>query len=159
IATGALLGAPAHAAAGNPAEAFVQQNIDKGYVILNSTTLSDMDRRAQFRAFMLGLTDIKRIGLFTLGRYANGAAQADISAFQDALTDYAIAVYESRLSKYKGQTLKVTGSTMRAPDDVIVNTDVINPNNANAPVIHAAFRVRKDAQGHDIVTDIQVEGI
>src|SRR5690349_16810183 len=56
------------APAANPAESFVQQNIDKGYEILNSTTLSDEQRRAQFRDFMLSLTDARRIGMFTLGQ-------------------------------------------------------------------------------------------
>jgi len=100
-------GAPARAAAANSTEAFIQQNIDKGYAILNNAQLSDADRRTQFRNFMLALTDTKRIGAFTLGQYANSASKADVEAFSNAFTDYAVAVYESRLSKYKGQTLKV----------------------------------------------------
>src|SRR5262249_55545446 len=100
------LASPARAAAANPAETFVQQNIDKGYGILNNARLSDTDRRGQFREFMLALTDTKRIGMFTLGQYANSAPKGDVDAFENAFTDYAVAVYESRLSKYKGQTLK-----------------------------------------------------
>jgi len=151
---------PTRAAAANPAEAFVQQNIDKGYVILNNSQLSDADRRGQFRDFMLGLTDTKRIGTFTLGQYANSAPKADVEAFTNAFTDYAVAVYESRLSKYKGQSLKVTGSVERAADDVVVNADVINPSAAsNAQPFKVAFRVRKTSDGRPIITDIQVEGI
>jgi phospholipid transport system substrate-binding protein len=147
------------APADNPAEAFVQDNIEKGYAILNSTTLSDEQRRSQFRDFMLSLTDARRIGMFTLGQYANGASKEDIEAFIDAFSDYAVAVYESRLSKYKGQTLKVTGSVQRAADDVVVNTDVVNPGAPNAQPLKAAFRVRKTSDGRPIVTDIQVEGV
>lgn len=147
------------APADNPAEAFVQENIEKGYAILNSTTLSDEQRRAQFRDFMLSLTDARRIGMFTLGQYANGASKEDIEAFIDAFSDYAVAVYETRLSKYKGQTLKVTGSVQRAADDVVVSTDVVNPGAPNAQPLKAAFRVRKTSDGRPIVTDIQVEGV
>ena len=148
------------AAAANPAEAFVQQNIDKGYTILNNASLPDDQRRMQFRNFMLGLTDVRRIGMFTLGQYANSASKADIDAFNATFTDYAVAVYESRLGKYKGQTLRVTGSDQRAADDVVVNADVVNPGApANAPPIKAAFRVRKTADGKPIITDMQVEGI
>ena len=150
----------AFAAAANPAEAFVQENIDKGYVILNNASLPADQRRAQFRDFMLGLTDTKRIGMFTLGQYANAASKADIDTFISAFTDYAVAVYESRLSKYKGQTLKVTGSDQRSADDVVVNADVINPTAPpSAPTIKAAFRVRKTSDGRPIITDMQVEGI
>jgi phospholipid transport system substrate-binding protein len=153
--TGEVKAAPA----ANPAEAFVQDNIEKGYAILNGTTLGEEQRRAQFRDFMLSLTDARRIGMFTLGPYANRASKEEIEAFIDAFGDYAVAVYESRLSKYKGQTLKVTGSVQRAVDDVVVNTDVINPATPNAQPYKAAFRVRKTSDGRPIVTDIQVEGV
>jgi phospholipid transport system substrate-binding protein len=147
------------APAANPAEAFVQQNIEKGYSILNSTTLSDEARRAQFRDFMLSLTDARRIGMFTLGPYANRASKEDIDSFIDAFSEYAVAVYESRLSKYKGQSLRVTGSVQRAADDVVVNADVVNPATPNAQPLRAAFRVRKTSDGRPIVIDIQVEGV
>src|SRR6266700_3201060 len=148
----------AFAAAASPAESFVQQNIDKGYAILNAS-LSDEQRRAQFRTFMLGLTDTRRIGMFTLGQYANGASKADLDKFTDAFIDYAVAVYESRLSKYKGQTLKVTGSSERAADDVVVNADVVNPNSSNGQPFKVGFRVRKTSDGRPIITDMQVEGV
>jgi phospholipid transport system substrate-binding protein len=149
----------AQAASANPAEAFVQENVDRGYVILNSTTYSLEQRRAEFRKFMLSLTDPRRIGLFTLGQYANGAPKDQIEDFVSAFTDYAIATYEMRLNKYKGQTLKVTGSLARAPDDVVVNADAVSPGNATAQPIKVGFRVRKSADGRPIVTDIQVEGV
>ena len=148
------------AAAGSPAESFVQQNIDKGYAILNAS-LSDEQRRAQFRTFMLGLTDTRRIGMFTLGQYANGASKADLDAFNEAFLDYAVAVYESRLSKYKGQTLKVTGSSERAADDAVVNADVVNPNASNGQPFKVGFRVRKTSDGRPEVqgTEIQAQGV
>jgi len=150
---------PAHAAAANPAETFVQENVDKGYAILNSTSLGDEQRRTQFRDFILSLTDARRIGMFTLGPYANSAKKEEVESFISAFSEFAVAIYESRLSKYKGQTLKVTGSAQRAADDIVVNTDVVNPGAPNAQPIKAAFRVRKAADGHPIVTDIQVEGV
>ncbi|MEA2824627.1 MAG: phospholipid transport system substrate-binding protein [Alphaproteobacteria bacterium] len=154
-----IFSAPAaFAAAATPAETFVQQNIDKGYAILNAS-LSDEQRRAQFRTFMLALTDTRRIGMFTLGQYANGASKADLDKFTDAFIDYAVAVYESRLSKYKGQTLKVTGSSERAADDVVVNADVVNPNSSNGQPFKVGFRVRKTSDGRPIITDMQVEGV
>jgi len=154
-----IFSAPATlAAAASPAESFVQQNIDKGYAILNAS-LSDEQRRAQFRTFMLGLTDTRRIGMFTLGQYANGASKADLDKFTDAFVDYAVAVYESRLSKYKGQTLKVTGSSERAADDIVVNADVVNPNSSNGQPFKVGFRVRKTSDGRPIIPDMQVEGV
>jgi phospholipid transport system substrate-binding protein len=151
---------PALAQSGNAAEAFIQQNVDRGYQILNNSALSSEQRRDQFRSFLLNLTDLHRIGMFTLGQYANSASPADLQAFNKAFEDYAVSVYESRLGKYNGQTLKVTGSQVRAPDDVIVNAVVpATEGGASQQPIHVAFRVRKTPDGRPIITDMQVEGI
>ena len=151
----ALLAAPA--AQANPAtEAFIQQSFDKGYAILNNPSLSDAERREQFRALLQGMAASRRIALFTLGPYAAGAAPTDIDAFVEAFTRYSVAVYEKALDRYKGQTLKVTGSTDRASDDSVVQAALAN---ANGPAFLIAFRVRPDESGAPTVTDIQVEGI
>ena len=151
----AMLAAPA--AQANPAtEAFIQTSFDKGYTILNNASLSDAERREQFRALLLGLAASRRVALFTLGTYAASASPADIDAFVAAFTHYSIAVYENALGRYKGQTLKVTGSTDRGSDDSVVQTAIAN---ANGPPLLVAFRVRRDENGAPTVTDIQVEGV
>ena len=163
LALAAIMTLPAHSAfaqAPNPAEAFVQQNVDRGYQILNNRGLSPDQRREQFKNFLLALTDLHRIGVFTLGQYANKASPTDLQAFDRAFTEYAVAVYEARLGKYTGQTLKVTGSMERAADDVIVNAVVTDPRGSGGQQpIHVAFRVRKTADGRPIITDMEVEGI
>ena len=105
-------------AAANPArEAFIQQGFDKGYTILNSTSLSEAERRDQFRALLLQLAASRRIALFALGPYASGAKPSELNAFVEAFTNYTVALYEKGLSRYQGQALKVIGSTDRAADD------------------------------------------
>ena len=157
IAVGAFLGAPANAAA-NPAEAYVQANIDKGYAVLNNRGLSATARRQQFRQFLLSLIDLKRIATFTLGPAGRSASDAEKAAFYDAFENYSVAVYDAQLSKYRGQTLKVTGSQMRSKDDVVVNAEVVNPNNPDQARIKVAFRVRNTGGGMT-VTDMNVEGV
>ena len=67
-------------------------------------------------------------------------------------------MYDAQLSKYRGQTLRVTGSQMRSRDDVVVNAEVVNPNQSDAQRIKVAFRVRNSGSGLT-VTDMQVEGV
>jgi len=141
-------------------EDFVQQNIGKGYAILNDASLAPDQRHIQFRDLMLGVADTKRIALFTLGQYANGASKADLDAFEGEFTDFELTTYESLLSKYKGLTLKVTGSTEISADDVVVNVDVVRPGATNsAQPVKAAFRLRKAPDGRLVVVDLQAEGI
>ncbi|HKY17711.1 MAG TPA: hypothetical protein VJL82_02165, partial [Rhizomicrobium sp.] len=70
---------PAWAAA-NVAEAFVDDNIHKGLDILRDKRLSTIQRRDQFETLLLGLVDVRRIALFTLGQYRRTAPPEDIEA-------------------------------------------------------------------------------
>ena len=145
------------AAAANVAEAFVGDNIHKGLEILNNKKLSTVQRRDQFETFLLGLVDVRRIGLFTLGQYRRTAPPEDVEAFVGAFKNYAVAAYQSYFAKYSGQTLKVTGSTERSPTDFIVATQLLDPN-SNQPPLEVDFRVRTDT-GKPVLVDVSVSGI
>ncbi len=161
LAFGLLFAAPLlmtqPAAAANVAETFVDNNIHKGLEILNNKSLSTPQRRDQFESFLLGLVDIKRIGLFTLGQYRRTAPPADVDAFIAAFKNYAVAAYQSYFSRYSGQTLKVTGSTERSPTDFIVNTQLMDPHSSQPP-LQVDFRVRTDS-GNPVLVDVSVSGI
>jgi phospholipid transport system substrate-binding protein len=144
----------APASAGADAEIFAQRLIDEGVGILRKT--SDPMRRTKFREFVLRYADARKAALFTLGNYRRGASEADLDAFILAFTEYATAVYESRLDRYKGETLKVVGSIDNKPGDVTVNMIVVDPNARNP--LRVAFRLL-GANGNYRFVDIQVEGI
>src|SRR5690349_10586275 len=81
----------AHASAA--AEAFVQTNVERGLQILNNRSLSKAQRQEQFRGFLVTLTDLRRIALYTLGPARRAATPAEQEAFVDAFRNYAFAVY------------------------------------------------------------------
>ncbi len=158
IAVASLVVAPAQAA--TPAEAYVQQNVQKGLTILNNHGIPDAERRAEFRDFLTSLTDIRRIAMFTLGAARRTASPADIDAFVNAFRDYAVAVYEARLNQYSGQYLRVTGSTEVKPGDDVVRTVLVDPtakNNGTEP-IEVDFRVVTD-NGRSVVIDVSIAGV
>jgi len=159
VATFCTLLAPVGARATPATEAFIQQSFDKGYLILNSTSLSEAQRREQFRALLLDLAASRRIALFTLGPYAAGTTPADADVFVEAFTNYSISFYEKGLTRYQGQALKVTGSSDRAADDSVVRAELVSPNRSNGQPIKVAFRVRRDESGAPTVTDVQIEGV
>jgi phospholipid transport system substrate-binding protein len=155
----AIFGVIALASAGpaladRDAEVFAQGLIDRGVGILRNT--ADPQRRAKFREFILAYADARKTALFTLGNYRRGASEADVEAFVKAFTDFATAVYESRLDQYKGQTLKVTGSIDNKPGDVTVNMIVVDPG-ARDP-LRVAFRLLGGNSNYRFV-DVQVAGI
>ena len=154
IALTPAMAQPARAA--TPAEAFISENIQKGLQILS---IRGPQRASQFETFLDGLTDISRIGRFTLGAARRTASPADIAAFDAAFKDYAIAAYQSRLSAYSGQTLKVTGSTQNQPGDFTVMTVTIDPHaDKSQQPLTVGFRVVSE-QGRMVVVDVSVAGV
>jgi phospholipid transport system substrate-binding protein len=145
------------AVAATVAESFVGENIGKGLDILRDKKLTTVQRRDQFETLLLGLVDVRRIGLFTLGQYRRTAPPDDVEAFLNAFKNYATAAYQSYFARYTNQTLKVTGSTQRTPTDFIVQTLLIDPNSSQQPS-EVDFRVRTDT-GKPVLVDVAYQGI
>ena len=144
---------PAQAA--NPAEDFVAGNIQAGFNILNDGGMGAAERRQRFADFLLGLTDVRRVAIFSLGRYAAGVSQADLDAFIAAYQNYALSIYQSYFQLYAGQTLKVISSRERAAGDFIVTTNMAGQGNAPLEV---DFRVRTDG-AKPLLVDVAVAGV
>jgi len=150
----------ARAADTNAAQAFAQQNVDRANVILNGPSTSADQRRMEFGRLLLSIADTRRIAMFTLGQYSNGAMPEQLSAFQNAFTDYALSAYEARLDRLQGGQIKVTGTVMRAPDDFIVNAEIIKSMEAeNREPLKLALRLRALPEGSFVMTDMQFEGV
>jgi len=141
--------------AATASEAFISTNIDKGLQILGNKSLSQSQRAAQFQTFLEGLTDLNRIAKFTLGNARRTASPADVSAFDAAFRNYAIAVYQSYFNKYAGQSLKVTGSTSVAANDDVVKTILVDPSDHSGNPLEVDFRVKSDT-GRPMVVDVSV---
>lgn len=126
LGLGLLAAAPAAYAARNAeAESYVQENADSALRALGTTNATQ--RRATFDRLMAQFSDMPRIANFVLGRYGSQlrADPALRSEWNRAFQDYAIAVYEDRLSRFSGSTIRVTGSVERtAGRDVIVTSEI-----------------------------------
>jgi phospholipid transport system substrate-binding protein len=144
-------------AAPSPAESFVSDNIQAGLGILNDKQLGADQRSAKFKTLLLGVTDLKRIALFTLGDYAAKISQPDKDAFVAAFQNYATAVYRSYFQKYSGQTLNVASSRERAPGDYIVATSLADPAQGSQK-LEIDFRVSTTGPATAII-DIGVAGV
>jgi phospholipid transport system substrate-binding protein len=146
------------ALAATPAETLIAGNIQVGTGILDNKQLTAEERKTQFESFLLDVTDVRRIALFTLGPYAQSVSAADRDGFVAAFQDYAVAVYRSYFTKYDGQRLTVVRSYEHAPGDFIVVTQMTAPGHQNVPPIEVDFRVLGDG-GKLRVVDCAVAGI
>lgn len=128
--TGAALlaAAPeAHAARNTEAEQYVQANATSALQTLANRNMTATVRRQTFNQLMAQFADMPRIASFVLGVHgrqlrADAALRAE---WNRAFQDYAIAVYEDRLDRYRGNAITVTNSVERVPGtDVIVMSEI-----------------------------------
>src|SRR6185437_4578636 len=132
--------APVQAA--SPVETFVQQNIDRGIAFMKDKSLDDAARRQQLAGFLAEVLDTRKMAMFMLGDAKQNAAASDLDAYAEGYSAFSIASYESQLNGYGGQTLKVTGSTERAPGVYIVDAVVVDSSAPDDPApLPVAFRV------------------
>ena len=139
------------------AEAFVLSEANKVLAVLGDRNLSIDAKKKTFRALVDEVADVPKITGYVLGKYRRSISDADFRDFSVAFREYANTVYESRLGDYKGETLRVTGSTIRKPGDVIVSTEVVGGKTREP--IKVLWRVLKGDDARWRAVDVQVEGV
>lgn len=152
-----LTPAVAFARARDPqAEQFVQTEGQKALSVVANRALAGPARDAAFRQMIDQLADFQRITGFVLGKYARVATPAQRQQFNSVFRVYAQNLFQSHLAGFKGNRLQVTGSVVRGPGDVVVNTIVSgDPNAGPLPV---AWRVLGGPGAYKAV-DVQTRGV
>ncbi len=163
IATGAaapavLTAGPALAQAPRDAgaEQFVQTQSQRVVSVLNDKGMGADAKIKAFRGIIDEIADVPRITTFVLGKYGRTITPAQRQKFAVVFRQYAQNVYEKRLGDYHGESVKVVGSVVRKPGDVVVNTQ-ISGGKLDQPVM-ASWRVLGSGSGWKVV-DVQVSGI
>ena len=138
------------------AEQFVQAGAQRVISVLADRSQSESQKAATFHKAIDDLADVPRITNFVLGKYARTITPAQRAQFTPAFRAYAESVYRNRLNDYHGETVKVTGSTVRKPGDVVVTTQVVG-GQLSQPV-SVSWRVLGGPGGWKAV-DVQFKGV
>ncbi len=109
-----------------------------------------------FRKVIDEVVDVPRVTTFVLGRHSRTISPVQRQRFAVAFREYAQSAYEKRIGDYRGEALKVTGSMVRKPGDVIVTSSLIG-GRASSP-IPISWRVLSSTEGWKVV-DVQVKGV
>lgn len=138
------------------AEQFVQTAAQRVVAVLADRKLSVAQKKATFHQAINELADVPKVTNFVLGKYARTITPAQRQQFATAFRAYAESVYQNRISDYRGEKVTVTGSVVRKPGDVVVNT-TISGGQLDQPVL-VAWRVQ-GAAGSWRVVDVQFKGV
>lgn len=132
---GLILAAPsAHAVRDQSAEQYVQENAARALATLGDRSMSTTQRQQTFTRLMSDFADMQRISTYVLGRYgselrANAALRNE---WRSTFQAYTIATYETRLERFSGSAIRVTGSRI-VRDGVVDVTSLITPNGQTRP--------------------------
>ncbi len=117
-----LASAAAPAFADARTEAYVQTNASEVLKTLNNPKLSAAERTAAFSTYMDKFTNLNAVSNFVIGKYSRRFSEAELAKYRKSFRAYALAVYESELDAYRGESVVVKSSVDRSETDSIVNT-------------------------------------
>jgi phospholipid transport system substrate-binding protein len=138
------------------AEQFVQTRAQRVISVLADKKQSVAQKKATFHQAIDELADVQKITNFVLGKYARTITPDQRARFSAAFRTYAEGVYQNRIDDYHGEVLKVTGSVVRKPGDVIVNT-TISGGQVGSP-LPVSWRVMGGGTSWKVV-DVQFKGV
>lgn len=138
------------------AEAFVQAKGQRVISVLANKGMPDAQKKQIFKQAVDELADVPRITNFVLGKYARTITPDQRARFTPVFRTYAENVYQNRIDDYRGEKLTVTGSVVRKPGDVIVNT-TISGGQIKSP-LPVTWRVLGSGQTWKVV-DVQFKGV
>lgn len=135
-------------------EQFVKENGQKVLESLNNSALDQEQRTARFGEYMEQFTDMDAVANFVIGKYARRFSPQELATYQDAFRRYALAVYEVQLDQYRGEEIKVVGSTDRSADDAIVETLIRRADGQNMKVLWRVMNRDGGLQVMDVALNI-----
>ena len=110
------------ALADKKAEAFVETQANAALKVLNDKTLTPDERSEKFSDYMHKFAYLPDIARRVLGAESRNLNQADFDRYYAVFEKFATAVYETQLDEFRGQAIKVMGSTDPAPRRSQVST-------------------------------------
>ena len=141
------------------ARQFVDKLASQAVSFLADQSMSEDQKRDQFRKLLLADYDMATIGRFALGPTWNQLDPAQRNEYQSYFREMIVRVYSARFESYNGQKFKTTGAhpDPQTPGDAIVNS-VIIPADGQSAQVQVDWRVRQKG-GQYRVVDVIVEGV
>ena len=156
IAATALAMITAPALADEKSERFVQENANEVLAALNSPNLDSLARTEAFNTYMDEFANMNAVARVALGKYARRFSKEDFDNYRAAFRDYALAVYEVQLDRYRGEEIEILGSDDNNERDSIVKTRITK---ADGESLDVYWRVFLRPNGYEVVdVALKLEG-
>jgi len=148
ISSAMLAFAAMPAMADTQTEEYVRANANDVLASLNAPGLTPEQRREQFQSYMDEFTNLDAVAKFVIGKYAKRFTPEEMDLYLETFRNYALVVYEFYFNEYRGQDVKVTGSTDRNARDSIVDTEIVR---ADGQALEVRWRVLNRGGKYQVV--------
>lgn len=129
-------------------EEYVRTNANDVLASLNAPGLTSSERREQFQSYMDEFTNLDAVAKFVIGKYSKRFTPEEMDLYLTTFRNYALVVYEFYFNEYRGQDVKVTGSTDRNARDSIVDTEIVR---ADGQELEVRWRVLNRGGKYQVV--------
>lgn len=129
-------------------EEYVRTNANEVLASLNAPGLSAAERREQFQSYMDEFTNLDAVAKFVIGKYSKRFTEDEMDLYLSTFRSYALVVYEFYFNEYRGQDVKVVGSTDRNARDSIVDTEIVR---ADGQELEVRWRVLNRGGKYQVV--------
>lgn len=136
------------------AQGFVNNMAQRAIGFLGEESITEEQRKSEFRRLLHDSFDMQTIGRFALGRYWKTATAQQRSEYQKLFENMIVEVYSKRFNDYNGQALEVRSAQAEGKDTVVQSFIVPE----SGPEIQVDWRVRHKDGRYKIV-DVIVEGV
>lgn len=147
--------AAAGGASMNTARNFVDVMAKKTVSFLADKSLSEQQKKDQFRTLLFSDFDLDTIGRFVLGTYWNRANPAQRQEYLHLFREMISNVWAERFEQYEGQKFELRSARADGDRDMLVSSVIIPREN---PEVQVDWRVRYKNGQYKIV-DVIVEGV
>ncbi len=139
----------------NAARSFVDIMAKKTVAFLADKSLSEQQKKDQFRTLLFADFDLDAIGRFVLGTYWNRANPAQRQEYLHLFREMISQVWAERFEQYQGQKFELRSARPDGDRDTLVSSVIIPVDN---PDVQVDWRVRYKNGQYKIV-DVVVEGV
>lgn len=129
-------------------EEYVRSNANEVLASLNAPGLTAAERRGQFQSYMDEFANLDAVAKFVIGKYAKRFTDEEMELYLSTFRSYALVVYEFYFNEYRGQDVKVVGSTDRNARDSIVDTEIVR---ADGQELEVRWRVLNRGGKYQVV--------
>ncbi len=124
--------------------------------MLSNSSLSQRQKRNEFKMILTSGFDIQRISRFVLGRYWRTATKSQKTEFVPLFRDYITSTYTGQISDYTGEQIEIGLAQVISKRDTMVKSLIVRP---KGPPIKLDWRVYENKKKVMLIVDIVVEGV